>query len=707
MLNIQTEKNKIFSPIRNKWLINTPEEEVRQNYICKLVNEYGYSLDQIDEELQVNNSQRGQGKSRADIVVWKSKEEKLNKSNAFIVIECKSDNVTIHPEDYYQGNNYASWARAKFFVTHNNAETKYFQMLEDKLPVDLNEIVNIPTAKEVNDVKKLQELVEETKVFTRDEFSKLLFKCHNIIRNNDKLSPEGAFDEISKILFIKIRYERQQGKKVFSSFRFDELKKSYEETASKTSKPFYQVLFDKTKEDFVEDELFELNEEIKIRENSFTQIVKELERYNLSDTGDDVKGIAFEQFLGKTFRGELGQFFTPRTIVDFMVDILDPKEGDLICDPCCGSGGFLIKAFDYVREKIEADILSQKEAVKNKYFDENYQKLDDEGKEKIDKIVEKEFKKLNKELDNFSEGSRLYKLSHDCIYGADANPRMARTSKMNMIMHGDGHGGVHHNDGLLDIGGIFENRFDIIFTNPPFGSRVNKGQKITENDNKYAGKKDYIEKKFGRAGLDAIHNLENNIGKNLIDTYETGNFSTLTEVLFMERYLRILKQGGKMAVVLPEGFLNNPNLQKVREYFEGRAKIELIVSIPQDVFIASGATVKPSLVFLKKFTETESTEYKALKEKITQSVQTQYETQKSTLEKELKEAKGETKKLKKKELDALNITIENQIKQEIKTAFDYQIPIAEVEKAGITTTGEKCENELVEVAKEYHRYKSK
>ncbi len=554
MLTIQIEKNKIFSPIRNKWLVNTPEEEVRQNYICKLVNEYGYSLDQMDEELQVNNSQRGQGKSRADIVIWKSKQEKLDKSNAFIVVECKSDNVTIHPEDYYQGNNYASWARAKFFVTHNNAETKYFQMLEDKLPVDLNEIVNIPTAKEVNDAKKLQELVEETKVFTRDEFSKLLFKCHNIIRNNDKLSPEGAFDEISKILFIKIRYERQQGKKVFSLSRFDELKKYYEETATRNSKPFYQVLFENTKEEFEKDELFEVNEEIKIRENSFAQIVKELERYNLSDTGDDVKGIAFEQFLGKTFRGELGQFFTPRTIVDFMVDILDPKEGDLICDPCCGSGGFLIKAFDFVREKIEADILSQKEAVKNKYFDEAYQKLSDTEKEKVDEIVEQEFRKLNKELDNFSEGSRLYKLSHDCIYGADANPRMARTSKMNMIMHGDGHGGVHHNDGLLDIGGIFENRFDIIFTNPPFGSRVNKDQKITENDNKYAGKEDYIEKKFGKAGLDAIHNLESNIGKKLDRYLRNGKFLNAHGSAFYGALFENTQTGRKNGGCFARGF---------------------------------------------------------------------------------------------------------------------------------------------------------
>ena len=106
--------------------------------------------------------------------------------------------------------------------------------------------------------------------------------------------------------------------------------------------------------------MFDDNAKIEIRENSFEQIVKELEIYNLSTTSDDVKGIAFEQFLGKTFRGELGQFFTPRTIVDFMVSILDPQEGELICDPCCGSGGFLIKAFELVRDKIERDEVLKK-----------------------------------------------------------------------------------------------------------------------------------------------------------------------------------------------------------------------------------------------------------------------------------------------------------------------------------------------------------
>ncbi len=121
-----------------------------------------------------------------------------------------------------------------------------------------------------------------------------------------------------------------------------------------------QFLFRTTKEFFKDDRLFDDKDEINIRENSFIQILEKLETFNLSDTQDDVKGIAFEEFLGTTFRGELGQFFTPRTIVDFMTEILDPQEGEVIYDPTCGSGGFLIKAFEYVREKIEADIRSKK-----------------------------------------------------------------------------------------------------------------------------------------------------------------------------------------------------------------------------------------------------------------------------------------------------------------------------------------------------------
>ena len=220
-MELQIKNNKIFAPLKNKEFVLTPEERVRQEYICRLVNHYGYDLSQMDQELRVNNSHRGQGKARADIVVWKSASAKSNEDAATIVVECKAEHITIREEDYFQGYNYAAWAGADFFVTTNLKETRVFKVNKGKLPKRLEEIVDIPKADELTNAKKLKELLSQTKAFTRDEFSKLLFKCHNIIRNNDKLSPEAAFDEISKVLFIKIRYERDNtGTQIFSEEEF-------------------------------------------------------------------------------------------------------------------------------------------------------------------------------------------------------------------------------------------------------------------------------------------------------------------------------------------------------------------------------------------------------------------------------------------------------------------------------------------------------
>ena len=281
-----------------------------------------------------------------------------------------------------------------------------------------------------------------------------------------------------------------------------------------------------------------------------------MEIYNLSTTSDDVKGIAFEKFLGRTFRGELGQFFTPRTIVDFMVKVLDPQEGEYVCDPCCGSGGFLIDAFEYVRAKIEKDIEQQKNIIKKQFYTDAYDALPENEKEEVDAKVSDVFGVLNRELDINNAEGRLRSLSFDCIYGTDANPRMARTAKMNMIMHGDGHGGVHHHDGLLNVNGIFENRFDIILTNPPFGAHVDKSLLITEADRFTDQQKiDAYVKRYGQAYLEALKQVNDHIGEPLLSLYETGKMSGLTEVLFIERCLNLLKPGGRMGIVLPEGVL--------------------------------------------------------------------------------------------------------------------------------------------------------
>ena len=712
-MEIKTESNQIYSPIRDKWLVLKPEEEVRQRYVCRLVDSYGYGIKQMGEEVKVTNSQRGQGAARADIVIWRNEEDKRKGKNALIVVECKAENVTIRQADYFQGYNYAAWAGAKFFVTTNLKETRIFKVVEDAMPKKLEEIADIPSADMVNDDKKIKAMLLQTKAFTRDEFSRLLFKCHNIIRNNDKLSPEAAFDEISKILFIKIRYERtNSGTQIFSKEEFLKQKKMYDAVKSKESPDYYQFLFNKTKEDFAKDHLFDENETIKIRENSFEQIVKELQVYNLSTTSDDVKGIAFEQFLGRTFRGELGQFFTPRTIVDFMVSVLDPQEGEYICDPCCGSGGFLIRAFEYVREHIENEVEVRKEDVKKSLFTDDYSKLPKKEQEKIDQKVIDAFCKMNYELDINNPMGRLRSLSFDCIYGTDANPRMARTAKMNMIMHGDGHGGVHHHDGLLNVNGIWEGRFDVILTNPPFGARIDKELKITEADRFTDIEKiKAYEKRYGKENYDnALKQVNDHIDQPILDLFQIGKFSGLTEVLFIERCLNLLKPGGRMGIVLPEGVLNNTNLQKVRDFVESKAKILLIVSIPQDVFMAAGATVKPSLLFFKKFTENEAEEYNRIYIQASHEVEVKYDEEMTDINAKLakrgKEAltKDEKKILRSRKKE-LTVLIENEIKALVKERFDYVIPIAEVQKAGISTTGAKIENELEPLEKEFTEYR--
>lgn len=603
-------------------------------------------------------------------------------------------------------------------MTTNLKETRIFKVVKGELPKKLEEIVDIPSAENATNEKKVKDLLNQTKAFTRDEFSRLLYKCHNIIRNNDKLSPEAAFDEISKILFIKIRYERDNNLgQIFSKERFTQNKQKYEELNEemgvKDAKPFYQNLFEKTKQDFKEDNLFDPNDTIRIRETSFEKIVEELQIYNLSHTSDDVKGIAFEKFLGRTFRGELGQFFTPRTIVEFMVAALDPQEGEYVCDPCCGSGGFLIRAFEYVREQIESELEERKEEIKAQLIPDNYDDLKAKDQEAIDAKVSDAFAKMNYEVDISNEKGRLRSLSFNCIYGTDANPRMARTAKMNMIMHGDGHGGVHHHDGLLNINGIWDGRFDVILTNPPFGSRVDKDIKITEAD-KFTDEtkiKAYI-KRYGNEYLNALKQVNDHIGESLLDQFGVGKLSGLTEVLFIDRCINLLKPGGRLGIVLPEGVLNNTNLQNVREYFEGRAKILLIVSIPQEVFMAAGATVKPSLMFFKRFTEDEQKQYDDIKEKAYSEVSDKYTFELHVIEEELakkgKNAKPAAEKkilrARKKEIEA---AIESEAKTLIKQRFDYVIPIADIKRAGINSIGIKIENDLEPLLEEFTKYRKK
>lgn len=707
------KQGKIYSPLREKYFVATPEEQVRQKFVCTLVNKYGYDLAQMGEELQ---TKEGKGSARADIVIWKTIQDRQNKKSPLIVIECKADTIRISEADYEQGESYARIVNAPFFVTHNSYETRFWRVKKDKMPGYIQEIASIP--KNNDSDKDIQKILDSLVVFKEDEFANLLHKCHNVIRNIEKLDPAAAFDEISKILFMKVYVERE----LLSGEKENKFTLDYIEQARKFNPDYLYDTFEKTKKIFAKDLIFSKDEKINLKEHTILRIIKELQIYNLSLTSTDVKGIAFERFLGRTFRGEIGQFFTPRSVVDFMVEMIEPLENEVICDPASGSGGFLIRVFNKVRESIQKDIIKQYEEFKFKLIGN---KNDEQITQKEAQELNDKFQALQKDLQVDSVDSRLYKLSNHCIFGTDANDRMARTSKMNMIMHGDGHGGIHHHDGLLNVNGIFENRFDVILTNPPFGAQVEKEDKVQDKDTQFEIQNDgkvkkndkeewiakdeeiaqryydiYGKETYQQAQLKIIEN----IGKPIASLFALKENSTSdkTEHLFINRSLDLLKPSGRMGIVLPEGVFNTPNAQYVRKFVEGRAFLRAVVSLPSETFLSSKASVKCSILFLQKFSEAEQTKWdnllKTHKETLEQSHQNELDSLNATIsyhkERGEKQAKfsADDKKRAKNALKELIERIEKEALSKTKIDFDYPVFMAEPEFVGITSTGETGDN---------------
>ena len=532
--------------------------DIQQNSLTdafykRLLDAYGYVPEQLGRNVSIGNT------ANADIAIWRSPDAKYRQSipDICVVVLCREEHIKIDANKYLASFKETAIGTVNFFVLHNLKETKVF-LLDSSHPMGgVERIGDFPKAIDVNTDESILGFINRMRCNTKESLLKAFDHCHNIVRNNDKLSPEAAFDEISKVMFIKMMYERKpDGELIFSNEKFIKDEKSF--LAENTNGDYIAFLFDEVKKYFADSDLYEEHDYVRICRKSFTSILKELEVIDFYDMTEDVKGVAFESLVGKTFRGELGQFFTPRQVVNYMIEVLDIQEGEAVCDPCCGSGGFLIRAFEYVQDAIDRDIQAQIDIVKKSNISES---------EKLLRITE-----LLRECDKNVNGSRYGKLCKDYFFGVDANVRMARTAKMNMIMHGDGHVGVYLHDGLLDVKNVTNGRFDVVLINPPYGVHIDR---MAKDEN----------------------------GKAVFGEYKTTQ--SAAELLFVERVINLLKPGGRAGLVLPEGLFTNTNLKSFRKLIEDRAQILNITAMPPTVFLASGANVKPNLLFIRKLTEEE------------------------------------------------------------------------------------------------------
>ncbi|MBL7786935.1 MAG: N-6 DNA methylase [Chitinophagales bacterium] len=672
-LEFLEKDGKVFSHIRKKWLVKKPEEVVRQQFVVLLVNHYGYALEQMLEE--ENLTGRGSAQARADIVIYRSVEDIQKNNNPLIVVECKAESVIITERDYLQGELYARIHNAPFFVTHNSLETKFWRVKKDKSPGYREEIEDIPAVNASD--KEIENLFAKLKTFKQGEFREVLKACHNIIRNNEKLDPTLAFDEIAKILFMKVYAERNlKAQKHQNIFSLD-----WVETAERYNPDYLQDMFDKTKREFGKSQIFKSDEKIILSNTSIKAIVQRLEKYNLSETSVDTKGIAFENFLSDTFlRSSLGQFFTPRPIVDFMIDMLQPQEGQIACDPACGSGGFLIRFFQKVQaqihESLNTEYLQKKSAI------EHHATLSET--EKNTQILAL-FEQLEKDSDITNPHSRLYHLAQHSIFGVDANDRAARTAKMNMIMHGDGHGGIYHHDGFVNVGEISDNKFDCILTNPPFGMK-------TTGD--------------------------------LLKAFQLPKSESITtQVLFLERCMNLLKEKGKVGVVLPNGLFNNPQEKYVREFAEDNGRILATVSLPRETFLSSGADINCSLLFWQKFSAAEKDNWDNVLQEQKNNVYAEQTEERNNIAQTLSaklnpkdfendesfkvanEKLKQQKKIAQKRLKELEVLVQQEGRSRAKKAFNYPIFMFDVDKVGINATGDLiADNDLPKVTTLYRQF---
>ncbi|RKN31201.1 N-6 DNA methylase [Micromonospora musae] len=596
-----------WAPLRG-WVDVThkPEEVVRQHWVRRLHLDGGFSLEQMDQERRTHSGRRS---PRADIVVWRNAADKQAGREPVLVVETKADEGVVRPVDFWQGESYARSAGARFLVLANASNQIVFELTRG-IPGRARQINDWPKAADIGDEKRLEALVNRLEVFDREQFQRVLFECHSLLRDNHAMTPDRAFDTISKVLFIKLHVERTRTHETFTTKYLDDAARFL----NNPKLALHEQMFDQTKAAYSADDLFAEDDRLDISADTFRELVGKLERFNLSKTGEDIKGIAFEKFLGRTFRGELGQFFTPRPVVDFIVNVLNPKEDEVVCDPAAGSGGFLIRVFDHVRDQIAADIAAKRQQLIDTIIAEYPDDAADAALDERDKRIESAVEELNKQLapsasDGTPTNTRVGRLAWRCIYGTDKEPRAARTAKMNMIMHGDGHGGIHWHDGLVDINGIFEGRFRVVVTNPPFGATVTSSQRIgsspeadVPNGYDYRRRQQQL---YGKDWLDAHNRVLNARGQKILDHFEIGKVasSRKTEQMFLERCLRLLEPGGRLGIVLPNGNLNASSQAWLRRWAEGKALLRAVVALPPETFRFSGASVTASVLFMQKFTE--------------------------------------------------------------------------------------------------------
>lgn len=558
-------EGKIPDFLTKRFVNDTPEEYVRQNIEKALVRQYKYPIGNCKPEVTIKV---GSANKRVDVVVFE--EDKPHKQeNAYILIETKKAKTNPHgkKDGIEQLKTYmAACLNAKFGLWTNGDERYCIAKREKEGGFVYDEIPEIPSFGQT-EAEIYRPERKNLQIATADNLLFAFRRCHNYIAGNAGMHKDDAFWELLKVIFSKIEDERSGTINFYVTPK--ELKDKAAASAAKAriQKLFQSRVVAKYPKIFNSDE----TRTIELSADVLAYVVSQLQGYSLLASPVDVKGIAYEEIVGSNLRGDRGEFFTPRNACRMAVEMLDPQADQRVIDPACGTGGFLITAMNHalkVLREQESTLWSDPENPTSYEIEELYRK-------------------------------RAEYLS-TCVYGMDLNPALVRAAKMNMVMNNDGAGGLFRENSLANphtwapesASAVQLGSFDLIFTNPPFGANILIDDVHILSQYELAAVWDPDEK--GKLTI-----RKDKDGEPVLQTNQPP------EILFIERCVQLLKPGtGKMAMVIPNGILNNPSLEYVRAWLLTNAQLIAVVDMQRDLFQPKNDT-QTSMVLIRRFSKEE------------------------------------------------------------------------------------------------------
>ena len=520
---------------------------MRQLYLYKIINEYKYPKSRIQVEYSVHF---GREVKRADIVIM----DKIQITTPYIIVEVKKPKLK---EGKEQLKSYCNATGSTMAVWTNGSQVSYFHR---KDPNYFEPIPNIPTSdKSLKDILQVDFTFDNLIEIDILKTQKKSLKDIILDMEDEVLANAGVdvFEEVFKLVFIKLFDELEGARDKSKNLEF----RNYGESDSELKQKIENI-FNKAKKRW--EGVFSNDEKIKLSPSHLSVCISSLESVKLFNSNLEVIDDAFEYLVNKSAKSEKGQYFTPRYVIDMCVKMLNPKKHESMIDPASGSCGFPIHTCFYVWKQI----------YKEKGIEASHLFTAE------DKIPEcKDYVREN-------------------IFGIDFDEKSVRVSKMLNLIAGDGHSNVLYlnsidydnwdewikNEDWIDIyndgwkklkkfrskkdeNGSFE--FDILMANPPFAgdikeSRILARYELSKNEN------DKVQNKVGR------------------------------DILFIERNLNMLKSGGRMAIVLPQGRFNNSSDKRIRNFINERARILAVIGLHGNVFKPHTGT-KTSVLLLQKW----------------------------------------------------------------------------------------------------------